>query len=383
MNSISTFDIAICGAGPIGLSAAALLLKRGISASRMVLIDAKEISQTAQDPRSIALSWGSRQILQEIGVWDRIAAAAQAIHQIHVSRRGHFGRTLIQREQYHLPALGYVTRYGSLISALHTVVDNTAIHTIRPAKIRHFEEQDQGVTIQLVDGSTVNSQMVIQAEGGVFSEQTAKTLQHDYKQTAIIAHVNADAAIAHRAFERFTNEGPLALLPQDNGYAMVWCVRPNTAAQLLALDDNAFLSALQQTFGERVGHFDTITARSSYPLGLNAVPALSKHIVAIGNAAQTLHPVAGQGLNLGLRDATVLARLLSSEISTDALKQFAIARKSDRHLTIKLTDIMARLFAGTPEDGPSQTLLGMSLGLLDSVAPAKRLLAEHMLFGWR
>jgi 2-octaprenyl-6-methoxyphenol hydroxylase len=374
------FDIAICGAGPVGLALALLLVKRGMPGARIALIDAKPLEQAGKDPRSIALSYGSRQILEDIGSWP---VAAEPIHQIHVSRRGHFGRTLIDREEYSVPALGYVARYGALVTALASVAVHTGIATLRPMQITSSVEQDDAVDLRLADGRTISAQIAVQAEGGVFSEQTARATQRDYEQTAIIAHVTASAPVAHRAFERFTDEGPLALLPQDGGYAMVWCARPATASRLLGLPDTAFLDELGQAFGGRLGRFTAITPRVSYPLGLNAHPASSSHTVAIGNAAQTLHPVAGQGLNLGLRDAVVLARLLTEALSGEALQRFIISRKSDRSLTIRLTDAMARIFSSAPDGSPSQTLLGLSLGVIDHFGPAKRLLAEQMMFGRR
>ncbi len=374
------FDIAICGAGPVGLTLALLLVKRGMPAARVTLIDAKPLDKIAEDPRSIALSYGSRQILEELGVWP---IAADPIRQIHVSRRGHFGRTLIDSDEYGLPALGYVARYGVLASALSTAAQQAGIVMLRPAYVNSSVEGDTAVELFFADGKTATAQILVQAEGGVFSEQNAKSLRHDYDQTAIIAHITASAPIAQRAFERFTAEGPLALLPQDNGYAMVWCMRPETASQLGALSDTDFLIRLEHAFGARLGRFTTITPRAAYPLGLNAHAATSARTVAIGNAAQTLHPVAGQGLNLGLRDAAVLARLLAQELSPAALQRFAASRQTDRSLTIRLTDTMARIFASAPDGAPSQTLLALSLGLIDVFKPAKRLLAEQMMFGQR
>src|SRR6476469_9063268 len=182
------FDIAICGAGPVGLSLALLLLRRGVPAARIAVIDAKPVEQAASDPRSIALSFGSLQLLDSIVAWP---VAATDIHDIHVSRRGHFGRTLISRDEFDVPALGHVTRYGTLVGVLANALQRTAVTAVR----------------------------------------------RDYLQTALVAHVTAGTPIAHRAFERFTEEGPLALLPQDDGYAMVWCVRPDTATRLQALHD--------------------------------------------------------------------------------------------------------------------------------------------------
>lgn len=374
------YDIAICGAGPVGLTLALLLVKRGMPASRIALIDAKLPEQSAQDPRSIALSYGSRQILEDVGCWP---IDADEIHEIHVSRRGHFGRTLIDRNEYRLPALGYVARYGSVVSALNSVAAHVGITMLRPMHVSSSSERHDHVELQFAEGHSVTAQIMVQAEGGVFSDQAAKALRRDYEQTAIIAHVATSAALKHRAFERFTDQGPLALLPQDGGYAMVWCVRPDTASRLYGLSDAAFLAELGTAFGGRVGRFTGISQRVTYPLGLNANPAASARTVAIGNAAQTLHPVAGQGLNLGLRDAVVLARLLASELTASALQRFAEERQVDRGVTIRLTDALARVFASAPDGALSQALLGLALGVVDAVGPAKRVLAEQMMFGRR
>lgn len=374
------FDIAICGGGPVGLTLALLLVKRGFAASRIAVIDAKPVEQTVKDPRSIALSYGSRQILEEIGAWP---IAADAIHDIHVSRRGHFGRTIIDREEFGVPALGYVARYGALVSSLAALLERTAVTSLRPAHVTSSTERADGVDIRFGEGNAITAQFMVQAEGGVFSEQDAKTVRRDYGQTAIIAQVKVSSPVAHRAFERFTEEGPLALLPQEDGYAMVWCVRPETASRLQALSDAEFLSELGNAFGSRLGRFVAVTPRAAYPLGLNAHNVATARTAAIGNAAQTLHPVAGQGLNLGLRDVAVLAKLLSEDLSSASLERFTLHRRTDRNLTIRITDTMARIFASAPDGAPTQAMLGLSLGLIDAVKPAKRLLAEHMMFGAR
>ena len=377
----AAFKVAICGAGPVGMATAALLAKRGMAPAGIALIDARPLAAALADPRSIALSYGSGLLLDEIGAWP---VPATAIHQIHVSRRGQFGRSMIEREDEGVPALGYVTRYGELVAALARVCEQAGIETIRPARVSGHLEHADGVHLKLDDGRELEAGLVVQAEGGLFGEQAAKASTRDYQQTAVIARVAASAAIAHRAYERFTEQGPLALLPQDGAdgqqYALVWCVRPDTADALLALDDAAFLARLSEAFGTRLGRFTSTSARASYKLGLNADARLSARTVAIGNAAQTLHPVAGQGLNLGLRDAAVLARLLAQDASPAQLERFVAERQTDRALTVRLTDTMARVFAGT---GPAQALLGLSLGLLDTVAPARSLLAELMMYGRR
>ncbi|WP_343728233.1 UbiH/UbiF/VisC/COQ6 family ubiquinone biosynthesis hydroxylase [Duganella sp.] len=374
------YDIAICGAGPAGMALAALLVKRGVPAARVALIDAKTLEQASKDPRSLALSWGSRQILEEIGAWP---AAATAIEQIHVSRRGQFGRSLIDRKDYGLPALGYVSRYGHLVTALGAVCAQAGIAALRPARVLTLDEEADAVTlIADVEGApkTLRAGIVVQAEGGLFNEQQSRATHRDYRQTAIIAQVRSTAPPPHRAYERFTEQGPLALLPQDDEYSLVWCVRPDTAAALQALNDADFLQALGTAFGDRVGTFTRATPRLAFPLGLNADPRSTARTVAIGNAAQTLHPVAGQGLNLGLRDVTVLARLLAQGATPEKLSQFTAQRQRDRSTTVRVTDAMARIFAN---DTPAQALLGLSLAAIDIISPARGLLAELMMYGRR
>lgn len=377
---MTDFDIAICGGGPVGMALATLLIGQGATPEKIVLIDGKPVHEAANDPRSIALSYGSRQILEQAGAWPK---SVDPIRQIHVSRRGHFGRTIIDCDEYGLPALGYVTRYGALVAALSSTTADTGAALLRPAQITAHDEQPDAVSLQLADGHAITAQIMVQAEGGVFGDQATRTLHRDYDQVAIVAQVTASAPIPHRAFERFTNEGPLALLPQDGDYALVWCTRPATAARLASLPDASFLAELQQAFGSRVGRFTGAGRRIAYPLGLNASPALSARTIAIGNAAQTLHPVAGQGLNLGLRDAAVLAPLLAQQATPAMLARYAQIRQADRNATIRLTDTMARIFSSAPAGTLSQSVLGLSLGLIDVFKPAKRLLAEQMIFGQR
>ena len=373
-------DIAIAGAGPVGMATAAMLIKRGVAAERIALIDGKSTQAAQQDPRSIALSEGSRQLLEQIGAWK---AFGTPITEIHVSRRGSFGRTLIDASDYGLPALGYVCRYGAVVEALDLVLLHSGIHRLRPATVIGFDETQAETRLHLDDGDTLHAQLLIQAEGGIYGQQQPRERQHDYQQTAIIAQVQTDAAPPGRAFERFTAEGPLALLPQDGAYSMVWCMRPNTAEHLQQLDDEQFMQSLQEVFGQRAGRFTQIGARHAYRLGLNAEPRSTLRTLAIGNAAQTLHPVAGQGLNLGLRDASVLASLLAKEITPESLSTFSTAQRNDRRMSTSLTDLMARVFASSPDQSIVQGLLGLSLGLIDIVPAAKRLLAEQMMYGVR
>jgi 2-octaprenyl-6-methoxyphenol hydroxylase len=374
-------DVAICGAGPVGMALAALLARRGIEGARIALIDGKSLGQAISDPRSIALAWGSRLLLEDLGAWP---LPATSIHQIHVSRRGHLGRSMMDREEHDLEALGYVARYGDVVDALARACERAGVQVLRPLRVAGLAEHPDGVQLQLDDGRTLHAKVAVQAEGGVFGEQADKTNTRDYGQTAVIARVSVSSPLAHRAFERFTDEGPLALLPQDGAdglqYALVWCVQPERAQHLLDLGEDAFLKELGEAFGERLGRFTRASTRVAFPLGLNCEPRVTARTVAIGNAAQTLHPVAGQGLNLGLRDAAVLARLLAREMTPQALDRFKYEREGDRNMVIRATDTMARVFAGK---GPQQALFGLALAALDTVKPARMLLAELMMFGRR
>lgn len=382
----SPVKIAICGAGPVGQTLALLLVKQGIAPQDLLLIDAKTSEQASQDARSIALSYGSAQILASI---DARPQKATAIHDIHVSRRRQFGRTLIHAAEYKIPALGYVARYGDIIAPLESAIKALAIPCLRPVHVVQIEDQSEQeyLTITLANGKQISANIVIQAEGGIFSEQEQRTQHVDYQQTAIIAHVKTSRGIAHRAFERFTDQGPIALLPQDDGYSLVWCLRPDSAAHFASMSEPDFLRELQIAFGDRVGQFLSSSKRATFVLGLNTqihettIP--KQRTVKIGNAAQTLHPVAGQGLNLGLRDAVTLAKCLAQCPLDVAIAEFIKLRNADRRASIKITDMLARIFASSADDSVLQMILGCSLGVVDVVKPLKKLLAEQMMFGWR
>jgi len=385
---------AICGAGPVGMACAAFLVQGGVPPAAIALIDGKTVAEARRDPRSIALSYGSRLLLEQLGAWP---IEASPIHQIHVSRAGRFGRTVIDRAEQGVEALGYVAQYGAIVGALADACERAGVENRRPLQVHDCTEQNEAVVLSLGAAGgkheTIRAALAIQAEGGVFKQQTARRIQRDYGQTAIIAHITANAPQQHRAYERFTDQGPLALLPQQDAdtaagysrYALVWCVRPQRAQDLLALGDAAFLQQLQQAFGNRLGRLVGCTPRAAFALGLNANQPCTARTVAIGNAAQTLHPVGGQGLNLGLRDAYVLARLLAQDGHPATLEKFDAARAADRGLTMRLTDSLARLFTRDSGPGPAplQAMLGLSLGLLDAAPLGKRTLAEWMMYGRR
>lgn len=385
------FDVTIVGAGPVGLALAAWLARRGASASLSVaLVDAREPEAAAGDPRAIAISEGSRMLLEPFGAWP---ADANAIERIHVSQRGRFGRTLIERAEHGLPALGYVARYGSIVHALALAVRRTRTHWFTPCRALppQVDAGDEFATLPIQSAHvqrTLRTRVLINAEGGLYGETSnAKRAARDYGQTAIVGIVSVSAAQPHVAWERFTDEGPIALLPMGGvrqaDYALVWCMQPAQAARRGALSDAQLLTELGAAFGERMGRFESIKGRAAFPLGLVAAQTLVEGRMAfIGNAAQTLHPVAGQGLNLGLRDAHALADALAHAGATpEALAEFARRRALDRRLTIGATDALARLF--TVDFGPLAALRGVALTALECLPAAKTALARQMMFGQR
>ncbi|MGN6262372.1 MAG: UbiH/UbiF/VisC/COQ6 family ubiquinone biosynthesis hydroxylase [Ralstonia sp.] len=402
-SAVPDFDVAIVGAGPVGLALANWLLRD--TDWRIALFDARDAEAAARDPRSLALSHGSRVLLQEIGGWP---TRATPITHIHVSQRGHFGQAHIRREDYDVPALGHVVQYGDLSAALNAALatqmerhpkrltrfDHTPVErveqlpradgTVAPARVRALREGRHPLAIE--------TEVVIQAEGGLFDDARRQqggighARRRDYGQTAIVAHVRCSAPLEGWAWERFTAEGPLALLPQDDahgpGYALVWCCAPDEARRRAALPEDAFLAELGAAFGERMGRFTHASSRHTFALGLHAqrIP-VDRRVAAIGNAAQTIHPVAGQGFNLGLRDAFEMARALRDGATAATLARFARERAFDRAVTIGLTDLLPRAFALPGR--PFGHLRGAALTLLECLPPLKHGLARQMMFGQR
>ncbi|KMY85815.1 2-octaprenyl-6-methoxyphenol hydroxylase [Candidatus Paraburkholderia calva] len=396
------YDVAIVGAGPVGLALAGWLARRSATSRLSIaLIDARTPESAAGDPRALALSHGSLVMLQELGV----PADSTPIRRIHVSQRGHFGRTLIEHDEHELPELGYVVRYGSLVGALANAVRATSVHWLTNTSALTPLQDQNGVTLPLrtsgqATGQAAESErsirvkMLVNTEGGLYQQKKPKDepapghrRSRDYGQTAIVGTVSVSSPHPHVAWERFTPEGPIALLPcggpRHADYSLVWCVSPEEAARRMELSDEALLTELGHAFGTRMGQFTRITGRAAFPLGLTVLHTLiDRRTVAIGNAAQTLHPVAGQGLNLGLRDARALTDALSVDGPRPlALAHFAQRRALDRRLTIGATDTLARIF--TVDFPPLAAMRGLALTALEFLPPVKTALARQMMFGQR
>ncbi len=339
-------EILVLGAGPVGCTLARALRGSGHS---VTLVDPHASPPTGFRP--IALSHASRLILERVGAWG--AFAATPIMAIHVSQRGAFGRTRLDAAEAGVPALGYVAAYGELVSALRDSLD-------------------------IGDAMPATARCTVHAEGA-----QGETRERGYGHEAIVARVAADPGAATTAYERFTDEGPLALLPMGPDWAVVWAQPQARAAALLAAPPQEFLEALQRAFGARAGRFTAVHERARAPLALRVRRSrVAPGAVYIGNAAQTLHPVAGQGLNLGLRDAWDLAQVLQDAEdpgAPEALRRFALLRRPDALATIGVTEVLARGFAG--RSALARALRGAALTGLDLFPPARRFFARRMIFG--
>ncbi|MGB4468656.1 MAG: FAD-dependent oxidoreductase [Azovibrio sp.] len=381
-------DILIIGAGPVGLT---LALALADSPWRVTLVDKRPLADQAADPRALALSHGARQLLEPLGAWP--ARAVTAIETIHVSQKGGFGRTLIDRSELELPALGYVLRYKDLAARLQAGVQELPTCTcLDETRLVSLERGSGGEPHGLAPLATLERRgetlclrprLVVHAEGTPGDEAGVEVA--DYGQEAIICDALADRPHGHRAWERFTPDGPLALLPLEAGYSVVFTVPSARADALMALDDDAFLKALAQQFGSRFG-FTQVGRRDRFPLALRQRRELVLgREVWIGNSAQTLHPVSGQGYNLGLRDAWELAESLfaggDDPGAAPTLAAYAARRRLDRSGGAFFTDRVVRLFSN--DLPPLRWARGLGLLALDLLPPARHFLARRMIWGAR
>jgi 2-octaprenyl-6-methoxyphenol hydroxylase len=381
-------DIAIIGGGLVGASlAVALQAEARQRGWRIFLIEPFTPGngyQPSYDARSTALSFGSQQIYQRLGLWQQISQRAEPIKQIHVSDRGRFAAARLSAEEEGVPALGYVVENAWLGECLWQALDQQVVSWRSPAQVTRMQALADGYCLTLDDGSELECSLAILAEGGRsgLREQLGIAVSNTpYGQSALIANVSPQDAHNGLAFERFTEEGPMAMLPlADNRCALVWTRATLEAERLAALDDAAFLAELQQAFGYRLGSLRQVGARHLYPLALTAVKEqVRKHLVVLGNAAHSLHPIAGQGYNLSLRDTLVLAETLlaSSAPLGDlaTLQRYLSSQQMDQQLTVGFSDQVTRLFS----TGQPLLAAGRNLGLLglDLLPPAKRWFARQ------
>ena len=379
-------NIIIVGGGPVG-SVLALALQQQNVAFTMLEARAKGVSHN--DKRALALSYGSRLILEKLNVWHRVAAKATTINTIHISQRGGLGRTKLNAADHNMPAIGYVLSYGALTQALDAVL-NTAnvLYQAEVSTIQPNEAMSKVIFARENQSYIVTSPLVVVADGGRsldYIDGIQKETK-EYGHDALVSKVKAELPHNNIAYERFTPSGPMALLPNgEAGFSLVWTGEKSKVDALLALDDATFLTQLHSAFGDRVGKFLSIEKRMSFPLKLSTLkPSTAPHLAIIGNAAQTMHPVAGQGFNVGMRDAWTLADLIisppqSSLGSASMLTTYSKLRSRDTRGGILFTDLLVNMFSNDVVG--LGAIRGAGLGLLELIKPAKNMLVGKMSYG--
>ena len=393
-------NIVIAGAGPVGAVCALAMQQGGLDP---LLLEARSQHTPVNDKRTLALSYGSRLILERLGVWQNIADAS-AITRIHISHRGGLGRAELNAAEEKLPALGYVLSYGELTRALLQGLEQAAVRIRYATPVVQVQAGSTSSRLHLGGDTPQNlaqrgdtpqemhANLAVIADGGRNETQQGKWFR-DYGQVAVVAQVTTELPHAGTAYERFTPNGPIALLPngRDGPYALVWVNAPDEAARIAQLDDAQFLTELQDQFGGRQGKFFSVDSRGQFPLKLDYHGTQAgEHVVRIGNAAQTLHPVAGQGFNLGLRDAWELAQScmeLNEEMrlggmdlgGIEQLQAYARTRQRDAVPGILFTDLLVRSFSTA--NPLAQHVRGLGLMALQAFPLARHFVARRMLFG--
>ncbi len=380
------FDVVIIGGGMAGASCA-LGLKQSNKQLSIAVIEANEVSadyHPSFDDRSIALAQQSVQYLKSINAFDCQAPFAAAIEKVTVSDRGHFGKTHIDCQEYGHDALGYVVEVNPFGRSLHQQLTRTDVSLFCPDTVAKLEYQSDCANITLSSGEQLNAKLVVIADGAHSQSRKLANIEFNtraYQQAAIIANIEVAGGHHHHAFERFTEHGPMALLPMSNNrYSLVWCMEHEQIEHTMALEDDAFLAALQKAFGYCGGAFSKVGMRASYPLVYGKAESLSSHrTVLIGNAGHAIHPIAGQGFNLGLRDVQLLCDMANrSDLGDYAFtRYYSQTRSKDITTVMTLTDSLVRLFSNS-----SRLLaLGRSIGLfsMDLFSSLKTPLAKQLM----
>ena len=381
------YDVVIVGGGMVGASFALALRTTQLRVLLVESVPADSASQPSFDERTTALGNGSRQIFESLGVWSAMAGEAAPIRSIHVSDAGRFGVARLDAQEQGVHAFGYVVPNRVIGRALWQELRGAANVTLAvPAQLKGATLREDSVLLDVADGSgtrRIQAAVAVAADGAGSVLRSSAGIDaevEDYDQVAIVVNAATERPNTGEAFERFTPSGPLAVLPvAGGGYTVVWAARPERAAELVALDEAAFAAELLAAFGWRAGRWTKIGRRNTYPLTLSrAADTVSGRVVLIGNAAQALHPVAGQGFNLGLRDAATLAEMLAPAASTpdfaELLGRFAAWRAEDRRGVTRFTDGLVKLFGS---DLPGLGLVrNFGLLLFDLSPAAKRALSR-------
>ncbi len=389
MNMQTDNAIVIVGGGPVGSVLALLLTK---AKHKVMVLEARKQGASHGDKRALALSYGSRRILEKLGVWQSLASDVTAINTIHVSQKGSLGRALLHAKDYKQQALGYVLSYGALSAALDNALANQKmVNYLSGASAESISSDDKSASVKYMQSKkqyVLSSKLVVLADGGKSLDEIAGLTRNtkEYGHDALISKVHAELPHNNIAYERFAPSGPMALLPNgQHDFSLVWTGKKDYVSSLLALSDAEFLTAFHAAFGDRVGQFLSVEKRIVFPLKMSQINMQNiQHLAVIGNAAQTMHPVAGQGFNVGLRDAESLAQHITAVTDADLgnaamLSAYARSREKDTKGGLKFTDFLVNIF--------SNEILGVSsvrsagLGFLEVLHPVKAHLVGKMSFG--
>lgn len=391
MAKLKNVPVVIVGGGPVGSVLALSLQQNNIP---FTMLEARAKGAAHKDKRALALSYGTRLVLEKLKVWDAVEAKATAINTIHISQRGGLGRTKLTASEHNLPAIGYVVSYGDLAQALDAVLDSAKVlYGAEATDIQTGVEKSTVTFTQAEAAQSLSADLLVVADGGrslnAIEGITKET--KEYGHDALVTKVTAELPHNNVAYERFTPDGPMALLPNgERDFSLVWTGLQANIHAVSGLTDLEFLNELHQAFGDRVGRFLSVEKRMSFPLKLSTLkpgtaPHLANlHLAIIGNAAQTMHPVAGQGFNVGVRDAWTLADIIiktsKNALGSEAmLKAYSQQRKRDTRGGLLFTDLLVNVFSNDLIGVGS--LRGAGLGLLDLFKPAKNLLVDRMSFG--
>ncbi|MGP1717672.1 MAG: FAD-dependent monooxygenase [Methylophilus sp.] len=381
----------VIGGGPVGLVLALSLQQSGVP---VTVLEAQQPGAMYGDGRALALSYGTRQVLEQLGVWHQLESTVTAIETIHVSQQKGFGRALLKAGEHQLPALGYVVSYGALMQALDARITETksGIEVCYQVPVQQLQVDAIAAEVTFQTATAASSEILVTplaviADGGRSLEAIPGLIRETkhYGHDALVGLVQSELPHRNMAYERFTPYGPMALLPNGEQFSLVWTGEQAYIDQIAALDDDAFLQALHQAFGDRVGKFLQIGKRGRFPLKLSKLEqTFPAHCVVIGNAAQTMHPVAGQGFNVGIRDAMALAKNIASTTAAEwgaahRLTEYHQSRARDTSRGLLFTDFLVNVFSN---DLIGVGLLrGAGLGALSLLPVARRFLVNKMSYG--